>query len=136
MVLETIRTVLCPPFSPPLLHGGFLALYSPSQLISTLHLLLMQIITRVLVPSATFPNFLLVAATNAALFKGPFLINAARMLVGRIQCGGDNFSLNPLIHCISMRAPLYSSFLLGALKRGLPLSASSLSHPKSRVPRT
>ena len=78
----------------------------------------MQIITRVLVSSATFPNFLLVAATNAALFRGPFLINAAKMLVGRIQCGGNSFTLNPLVRCTSMCVPLYSSSLLGALKEG------------------
>ena len=83
----------CSPFFLSL-HGEFLTLYSPSQLILTLHLLIMQITTRVLVPSATFPNFLLVAATNPALFRGPFLINATRMLVGRIQSGGDSFSLN------------------------------------------
>ena len=69
---------------PPSLHGGFLTLYSPSQLILTLHPLIMRITTRVLVPSATFPNFLLVTATNTALFRGPFLINAARTLVGHI----------------------------------------------------
>jgi len=28
------------------------------------------------------------------LFRGPFLINAARTLVGHVQCGGDIFSLN------------------------------------------
>ena len=114
MVLETTRTVLSSLFSS-LIHGGFLTFYSPSQLISTLYLLIMLIITRVLVPSATFPNFLLVAVTNAALFRGLFLINAARILIGHIQCEGDSFSLNPLIHCTSMRVPLYSSFLLGAL---------------------
>ena len=28
------------------------------------------------------------------LFRGPFIINAARMLVGRIRCRGDSFSFN------------------------------------------
>ena len=80
------------PRSPIL--GGSLTLYTSFQSILTLHLLIMQVITQVLIPLATFPNPLWVAATKAALFKGHFLINAARTLVGCIQCGGDNFSLD------------------------------------------
>ena len=80
------------PRSPIL--GGSLLLYTPFQLILTLHLLIMQAITWVFVPSATFPNPLWVAATKAALFRGYFLINAAKTLVGCIQYGGDSFSLD------------------------------------------
>ena len=84
-------------------------------MILTLHLFVMQVITQVLVPSATFPNPLLVAATKAALFRDPFLINVATTLVGCIQCGGDSFFLNcshtiPL--CVSFCA---RPFLWGAL---------------------
>ena len=64
------------------LHGGILTLYSPSQLILTFHLLIRQVTTWVLVPSATFPHLLLVAVTEATLFRGPFPINAARTFVG------------------------------------------------------
>ena len=99
----------------------------------------MQVITQVLVPSATFPNPLWVAATKATLFRGLFLINAARMLVGCIQCGGDNFSLNyshTIPPCVSFctrpffwgrfgKMPLTTCrhFLLGS---GVPRTRSSL----------
>ena len=49
-------------------------------MILALNLLIMQVATWVLVPSATFLNLLWVAATNIALFRGHFLINAARLL--------------------------------------------------------
>ena len=81
-------------FSRSPIFGGSLTLYTSFQSILTLQLLIMQVITRVLVPSATFPNPLWVAATKAALFRGHFLINVARTLVGCIQCRGDNFSLD------------------------------------------
>ena len=70
MVLETIHNAL------------HLTLYSPSQLILTFHLLIRQVTTRVLVPSAAFPHLLLVAVTEATLFRGHFPINAARTFVG------------------------------------------------------
>ena len=73
---------------------GSLTLYTSFQSILTLHLFIVQVITRVLIPSVTFSNPLWVAAIKAALFKGPLLINAARTLVGCIQCGGDSSSLN------------------------------------------
>ena len=60
---------------------GFLTLYTPFSLILALHLLIMQVATRVLVPSAAFPNFLWVAATKVVLFRGHFLINATKSLV-------------------------------------------------------
>ena len=80
-------------FSIPIL-GGSLSLYISFQSILAFHLLIMQVITRVFVPSATFPNPLWVAATKTALFRGHFLINVAKTLVGCIQCGCDSFSLN------------------------------------------
>ena len=61
--------------------GGFLTLYIPFQLILAFHLLIMQVTTWMLVLSAAFPNLLWVAATKVALFKGHFLINAARTLL-------------------------------------------------------
>ena len=82
------------PFSRSLILGGSFPLYTSFQLILTLHLLIVQAITRVLVPSATFPNPLWVAATKTVLFRGHFLINVAKTLVGCIQCGGDSFFLN------------------------------------------
>ena len=80
-------------FSIPIL-GGSLILYISFQSILTLYLLIMQVITWVLVPSATFPNPLWAATTKTALFRGHFLFNEAKMLVGCIQCGGNSFSLN------------------------------------------
>ena len=59
---------------------GFLHYISPFSLILALHLLIMQVATWVLVPSAAFPNLLWVAATKIVLFRGHFLINAARLL--------------------------------------------------------
>ena len=82
------------PFSRSLILGGSFPLYTSFQSILTLHLLIVQAITRVLVLLATFPNPLWVAATKAILFRGLFIINVARMLVRRIKCGGDSFSLN------------------------------------------
>ena len=132
-------------FLRSLILGGSLTLYTSFQLILTLHLLIVQVITWVLVPSATFPNPLWVAATKAALFRGSFLINAARTLVGRIQCGGDNFSLNcsyTIPPCVSYctcpffgersgRLPLMAcrSFLLDSgMPRTRSSSATSLGH--------
>ena len=130
------------PRSPIL--GGSLTLYTSFQSILTLHLLIVQVITRVLVPLATFPNPLWVAATKAALFKGHFLINAARMLVGCIQCGGDNFSLDsptPYTHGYStilvlllgrsgrLPLPVCCSLLLGfGMPRAGLSSATFLGH--------
>ena len=98
---KTMRTTavfsffsLLVPFSRPPILGGSLPLYTSFQSILTLHLLILQAITRVLVPSATFSNLLWVATTKAILFRGPFIINAARTLVGHIKCGGDSFSFN------------------------------------------
>ena len=74
--------------------GGLLTLYIPFQLILALHLLIMQVTSQVLVSSTAFLNLLWVATTKAALFKGHFFINVARILVVGIKCGGDSFSLN------------------------------------------
>ena len=63
-------------------RGWILTLYSPSQLILTFHLLIRQVTIRVLVSSAAFSHLLLVAVTEATLFRGPFPINAARTFVG------------------------------------------------------
>ena len=147
MQTATVFSFFSPPalFPPSLILGGSLTLYTFFQSILTLHLLIVHVITRVLVPSATFPNPLWVAATKAALFRGPFLINAARTLVGRIQCGGDSFSLNwsyTIPPCVSYctrpffgersgRLPLmaYRSFLLDSgMPRTGSSSATSLGH--------
>ena len=131
------------PWSPIL--GGSLSLYTSFQSILTLHLLIVQVITRVLVPSATFPNPLWVATTKAALFRGPFLINAARTLVRRIKCRGDSFSLNcsytippcasycthPFFEERSGRLPLttcYSFLLDSEMPMTKSSSATSLGH--------
>ena len=77
-------------------------------MILALHLLIMQVVTWVLVPSAAFPNLPWVAATKTVLLRGHFLINAARSLVVGIWCECDSFSWNCfstmllwLSHCVS-----------------------------------
>ena len=94
-------------FSSPF-PRGCLILYISFSLILALHLLIMQVATRMLVPSAASSNFLWVAATKVVLFKGHFLINVARSLVVGIYCGDDSFSWNCsstmlpwLAHCVS-----------------------------------
>ena len=148
-VFKTMQTTaffsLLLPFSRSLILGGSFPLYTSFQSILTLYLLIVQAITRMLVPSATFPNPLWVAATKAALFRSPFLINAVRTLVERIQYGGDSFSLNcsytipPCVsYCIRLffwersgRLPLMTcrSFLLDSgILRTRSSSATSLNH--------
>ena len=94
--------------------------HSYLQLILALHLLIMQVTSRVLVPTAAFPNLLWVAATKAALFRGHFLINAARTF----SCGHLmrrwQFLLELLLHQAIMADPLCLSFFLGCSAR-LPL---------------
>ena len=108
-------------FSPPFSREQILILYSPSQLILTFYLWIRQVTTRMLVPSAAFPHFLLVAITEATLFRGRFpLIWPGRLLTHSMQRW--QFFLEPLPHCTPMRVLLYLSFLLGALW-GLPLMA-------------
>ena len=85
-------------FSPFPFHGGILILYSPSQLILTFHLLIRQVTTRVLVPSAAFPHLLLVAITEATLFRGPFPIKAARTFVDAFNAKVTVF-LELLLQC-------------------------------------
>ena len=123
------------PFSWSPILGGSFPLYTSFQSVLTLHLLIVQAITRVLVPSATFSNPLWVAVTKAILFRGPFIINAARTLVGRIKCEGDSFSLNcsysipPCVSCCTR--PFFgerSGRLLLMVCHSFPL--------ESRTPRT
>ena len=59
---------------PPFLGASAFSLYSPSQLILTFHLLIRQVPTRVPIPSAASPYFLLVALTKATLFRSLFLL--------------------------------------------------------------
>ena len=128
------------PFRSPIL-GGSLTLYTSFQSILALHLLIMQVINRVLVPSATFPNPLWVAATKTALFRGHFLINAARTLVGCIQCGGDSFSLNcsytirPWVSyctCPSPRGALGGCLCRHAVLSSWDLGCQEQDHPRQR----
>ena len=116
MVQELIHNALL-----SLSGGWILALYSPSQLILTFHLLIRQVTTRVLVPSAAFPHFLLVVITEATLFRCLFPSMCPGRLLAHSMWRWHLF-LEPLLHCTPVRVLLYSSFLLGALW-GLPLMA-------------
>ena len=105
----------------PFSSGWILTLYSPSQLILTFHLLIRQVTIWVLVPSVAFPHFLLVAITEATLFKGLFLsMWPGRLLVYLMRRW--RLFLEPLSHCTPVRVLSYSPFLLEALW-GLPLMA-------------
>ena len=55
--MQTATVFSISSFSIPF-PGGFLTLYIPFQLILALYLLIMQVATQVLVPSAAFPNLL------------------------------------------------------------------------------
>ena len=132
MVQETIHNTLY--FPPPSSHGWIFTLYSPSQLILTFHLLIRQVTTQVLVPSAAFPHFLLVAITETTLFRGFF----SSMWPGRLWAHSMRrwqLFLEPLPHYTPVRVLLYSSFLLGALW-GLPLMACRFSLLGVGMPRT
>ena len=58
--------------SDPLFVAQAFTLYSPSRLILTLHLLIRQVPTRVPIPSAASPYFLLVAVIEITLFRSLF----------------------------------------------------------------
>ena len=112
MVQKTIHNALV--FPPSLSQGWILTLYITSQLILTFYLLIRQVTTRVLVPSAAFPHLLLVAVTEATLFRGLF----PSMWLGRLLAHSMRrwrLFLEPLPHCTPMQVPFYSPFLLGAL---------------------
>ena len=112
-------------FSAPF-SSGSLTLYIPFQLILALHLLIMQVTSRVFVLLATFPNLLWVVATKAALFRDHFLINAARTFSYGHLMWRWQFLLELLLHQAPMADPLCLSFLLGCSVR-LPLMACRFS---------
>ena len=56
-----------------------IVIYPPTPFILTVHLLIMQVTTWVLVPSSAFLNLLWVAADKVTLFRGHSFINAARL---------------------------------------------------------
>ena len=71
---------------------GPLMLYTSFPLILAINLLIMQVATWVPIPSAAFFNLLWVAANKVVLFRGHFLINAARSSAVGIYYGGDSLS--------------------------------------------
>ena len=123
------------PFSRSLILGGSFPLHTSFQSILTFHLLIVQTITRVLVPSTTFPDPLWVAATNAILFRSPFTINVARTLVERIKYEGDSFSLN-YSHSIPPCASCCTHLFFKERSGRLPLMVCCSFPLESRMPRT
>ena len=83
---------------PSLFLGALtFTLYSPSWLISTLHLLIRQVPTSVPVPSAVPPCFLLVAMIEIALSKRLFSLTwSGRWLVHLMRRG--RVYLEPILH--------------------------------------
>ena len=119
---------------PPPLGAWILTLYSPSQLILTFYLSIRQVTTRVSVPSAASPHFLLVAITEATLFMGLFPSMWLGRLLAHLMWRWRLF-LEPLPHCTPVRVLFYSPFLLGALW-GLPLMMCRSSLLSLGMPRT
>ena len=119
---------------PPLFSAWILTLYSPSQLILIFHPSIRQTPTRVLVPSAASPYFLLVATIEATLPRSLF----SSMRLGRLLAHSMQrwrLLLKPIPHCIPVRVPFFSFFLLGALWR-LPLMTCRFFLLGLRMPRT
>ena len=130
MVLETIHNALS------LFREWILTLYSPSQLILTFHLLIRQVTTRMLVPSAAFPHFLLVAVTETTLFKGHFPINAARTFVGTFNVEVTVFpwtAPTPYPHARPTVLTLSSGSALGASFDGVPFFPSRFLDVEDRI---
>ena len=133
MVLETIHHALSF-FSRPLSYGWILTLYSPFQSILTFHLLIKQATTRVLVPSAASPHFVLVVITETTLFRCLFpLMWSGRLLAHSMRRW--RLFLEPLPHYTPVQVPFYSPFLLGTLWR-LPLMTCRSSLLGLGMPRT
>ena len=76
--LSFFLLLFVPFFSTLLLHGDSLLLYSPLEIIRTLHLLIIWTFTWVPVSSDIYPTFLWVAVAKVTLFVCPLHINAAR----------------------------------------------------------
>ena len=115
--------------SPSFFGALAFALYIPSQLILTFHLLIRQIPTRVPVPSTASPHFLLVAIIETTLFRGLF----PSMWLGRLLAHSMwrwCLLLEPIPHCTPVRVPF-----LGALWR-LPLMTCRSSLLGLGMPRT
>ena len=130
MVLETIHNALS------LFREWILTLYSPSQLILTFHLLIRQVTTRMLVPSAAFPHFLLVAVTETTLFKGHFPINAARTFVGTFNVEVTVFPWTaPTLYprASSIVLVLFSGSTLGAAFDGVLFFSSRFWDAEDRI---
>ena len=106
--------------TPPLFGAWAFTLYRPSQSILTLHPLIRKVPTRVPVPSAASPYFLLVALTEATLVRSPFsLIRLVRLWAHLMRRWRLLFE--PSIHFIPVWVPFCSPSLLRALWR-LPLT--------------
>ena len=119
---------------PPPVGAWILTLFSPYRLFLTFHLSTRQVTTRVSVPSAASPHFLLVAITETTLFRGLFPSMWPRCLLAHSMRRWRLF-LESLSHCTLVRVPFYSPFLLGALWR-LPLIMCRSSLLSLGMPRT
>ena len=101
-------------FFPSLLFGASVfTLYSPSWLILALHLLIRQVPIQVPVPSAASPCFLLVAITEATLFRHRFSLIWLRRLWTHSMRRGRIY-LEPPPHRTPTWVLFYSPLLLGA----------------------
>ena len=120
--------------SSPFLGASIFTLYSPSWLILTLHQLIRQVPIQVPVPSAASPCFLLVAITEATLFRRLFsLIWLGHLWTHSMRRG--HMYLEPPPHRNPTWVPFYSPLLLGAFWR-LPLMTCHSSLRSLGMPRT
>ena len=103
-------------WKPPLFGAQVFTLYSPSRLILTLHLFIRQVLIRIPVPSAASLCFLLVALTEATLFRRLFSL----IWLGRLWAHSMRrwcIYLEPPPFRTPMWVPFYSPLLLRAFWR-------------------
>ena len=100
-------------FPSPSFGVSTFTLYSPSWLILALHLLIRQVPTSILVPSAVLPCFLLVAMIEVTLSRRLFsLIWLGRLRAHLMQRG--RIYLEPIPHRTPTWVPFYPPLLQGA----------------------
>ena len=101
-------------FPSPLFGAPTFSLYSPSWLILTLHLLVRQVLTAVVIPSTVPSYFLLVAKIEITPSKRLFSLTGSERWQVHLMRRGRIF-LDPILHPASLWAPFHSHLLQGAV---------------------
>ena len=111
---QVVKMLSLTNFQSPL-HGGSLTLYSSTQTILTLHLLIIQAITWVLVPSNVPSGLLWVGIAKVTLFRGLLHINVAKVLAMVHLMGRQQLFLELLYYHASVCFPVVLIFFFGRL---------------------